>query len=125
MKILGVTLNARTSMDLHLSRMKAKVGHELSKIKPYLSSMNNADQKIIVNAKLKSILDYGLPLFMGKNSQVRSKLEAAYMLVNRITHGGYTFKVNKNSICETIKSDLPNQAICKTAVTFLHKHLLH
>ena len=47
------------------------------------------------------------------------------MLVNRITHGGYTFKVNKNTICETIKSDLPIQATCKTAVTFLHKHLLH
>ena len=43
MKILGVTLNLRASMDSHLGRMKAKVGCELAKLKPYLSSMNPAD----------------------------------------------------------------------------------
>ena len=62
---------------------------------------------------------------MGENLQVQGKLEATYMMINRIIHGGYTYKVNKTSICEQIKTDLPLQATCKTAVTFVHKHLLH
>ena len=43
MKVLGMTLNSRASMDLHLGRMKAKIGCELAKLKPYLSSMNLND----------------------------------------------------------------------------------
>ena len=96
-----------------------------SKLKPYLNTMNMKDRKKIVNSKLKSILDYGLPLFMGENAQVRAKLEAAYMLINRVIHGGYTFRVNKTTICDEIKTDMPLQSICKTAATFLHKHLTH
>ena len=53
MKILGVTLNARASMDMHTSRMKSKIGLELSKVKPYLTSMRPAVRKLILNSKLK------------------------------------------------------------------------
>ena len=61
MKVLGSTLNARASMDTHLSRIKSRIGMELAKIKLYLTFMTSSDQKLIVNAKLKSILDYSLP----------------------------------------------------------------
>ena len=67
MKVLGVMLNARASMESHLSKMKSKVGMELSKLKPYLPMMSRECRKIIVNSKLKSILDYGAPLFLGEN----------------------------------------------------------
>ena len=67
MKILGITMNSHAAMDSHLSRMKMKMGIELAKIKPYLSSMNRQCQRIIVNSKLKSILDYGAPLFLGES----------------------------------------------------------
>ena len=85
--------------------------------------MNLRDHKIIV--KIKSILDYGLPLFMDENEQVNNKLESAYMTINRIIHGGYTYKVNKVKICSEIESDLPGQHMNKTAVLYLHKHLNH
>ena len=62
---------------------------------------------------------------MGQNAQVKSKMEAAYMLINCVVHGGYTYKVNKVTICEEIKADLPIQSMWKTAVTYLHKHLSH
>ena len=62
---------------------------------------------------------------MGENEQVRSKLEAAYMLVNQIIHGGYTYKVNKIKICAEIKSDMPIQMMTKATVTYMHKHLKH
>ena len=47
------------------------------------------------------------------------------MLLNRIIHAGYTYRVNKVKICTEIKADLSVQLMCKTAVSYLHKHLLH
>ena len=47
------------------------------------------------------------------------------MTINRIIHGGSTLKVNKVKICQEIKCDLPAQHMCKTMVSFLHKHLFH
>ena len=61
-------------------------------MKPYLSCMNPFDRKLIFNAKLKSTLDYGLPLYMGGTEATRNKLEAAYMTINWIIHGGYSFR---------------------------------
>ena len=61
--------------------------------------MNSKGKKIILNAQLRSILDYGLPPYMGENEGMKSKLESTYMLINRIIHGGYTFKVSSKKIC--------------------------
>jgi len=52
-----------------------------------------------------------------------SKVEATYMTLNRIIHGGWTFRTNKTKICNEIEVDLPKQNLYKTAVKFLHKHL--
>ena len=46
MKILGFTINARASMDTHLSRVKSKIGMELSKLKPYLTAINPEDRTL-------------------------------------------------------------------------------
>ena len=88
MKSLGFTLNARGTMDTHLSKMKARIGLEYSKLKPYLPHMSLDDRKIIVYSKMRSILDYGLPLYLGETEGLRRKLQAAYMTLNRIIHGG-------------------------------------
>ena len=72
---------------------------EYSKIKPYMHYLSIKDRKTIVNSKLRSILDYGLPLYMGENLQTQQKLESAYMTINRIIQGGLTFRVNKVKIC--------------------------
>lgn len=90
MKVLGFTMNSRMSMDNHLSRMKSKMGIEYTKLKPLMSFMSLKDRKVIVNAKLRSILNYGLPIYMGESQQVRHKLEAAYMMVNKIIGEGLT-----------------------------------
>ena len=74
--------------------MKAKIGLEYSKLKPYLNVMSQTDRKVVVNSKLRSILDYGVPLYMGETEGLKHKLEASYMTINRIIHGGLTFKVN-------------------------------
>ena len=73
-------------------------------------------EKVVINSKLRSILDYGLPLYMGEPEQVKQRLEAAYMMVNRIIQGGLNFKVNKVKIGEEIKVNLPHQHIHKTAL---------
>ena len=105
--------------------MKSKMGIELSKLKPFLNLMSQSDRKIILNSKLWSILDYGLPLYMGESLQVREKLEAAFMTVNRLIKGGWNFKVSKVKICAEIKVDMPNQHMHKTVALYMHKHLLH
>ena len=87
--------------------------------------MEKNDKKIILNSKLRSILDYGLPLYMGENENTKSRLEAAYMLVNKIIHGGYTFKINNKKICSEAKVEMPRMHMSKTAVTFIHKQLSH
>ena len=65
MKVLGVKLNAKGNLENHLSHMKSKIGIEHAKMKPYLVMMSQKDQKILIDSKLRSILDYGLPLYMG------------------------------------------------------------
>ena len=114
MKILGFTLNARASLDTHLSKMKSRIGMEYTKLKPYLNYMTQKDRKKIVNSKLRSILDYGLPLYMGEAEGIRSNLESTYMTLNRIIHGGLTFKVSKVNICKQIKAELPEKHILIT-----------
>ena len=52
-----------------------------------------------------------------------SKVEATYMTLNRIIHGGWTFRTNKTKLCNKIEVDLPKQNLYKTAVKFLNKHL--
>ena len=97
----------------------------MAKLKPHLSLMNLNDRKVIINSKLKSILDYGLPLYLGESNATTSKMEATYMSINCIIHWNYTFRVNKVKICNDFKSDPPKQSMAKTAVTYLHKHMLH
>ena len=70
MKILGFTMNARGNMESHLAKVKSKIGMELTKLKPQLKYMTLDDRKMILNAKLKSIMDYGMPLLMGENESV-------------------------------------------------------
>merc|ERR1711954_50654 len=125
MKILGFTLNARGEMDSHLSRIKSRIGMEHHKIKPYLKWMNLNDRKTIVNSKLRSVVDYGLPLFMGENLDIRDKLESTYMTIKRIIHGGLTFRVRKTDICRKIKEETPDKHILKVSTKFIHKHLHH
>ena len=107
MKILGFKLNARASSESHLSKVKSKIGMELAKLKPMLKFMTLNDRKVILNSKLRSIIDYGLPLFMGKNEAVITKVEATYMSINRIIHGGLMLMTNKEKNCKSIKVDLP------------------
>ena len=67
MKLLGFMINSWMSIDTHLSRMKARIGMEYVKLKLYLHYINMTDRKVIINLKLRSILDYGLPLYMGEH----------------------------------------------------------
>ena len=78
----------------------------------------------LVNAKLKSIIDYEMPLFFGESETVLNKVESTYMLINWIIHWGHTFMTHKVKICKMIKADLPRQNMTKTAVKFLHNHIL-
>ena len=72
---------------------------------------------------MRSVLDYGLPLYMGETEGLRSRLEASYMTLNRIIHGGATFKVSKINICKKVKCDLPSKHILKTSARFIQKHI--
>ena len=105
--------------------MKSKMGMVYAKMKRFLSFLNVPDRKIIVESKLKSILDYGVPLFQSENQMTMNKLEASYMTVNRIIRGGLTYKVSKVKICNDIKCDLPAKHIRKASLSFIHKHLTH
>ena len=87
--------------------------------------MRPQDRKLILNSKLKSILDYALPLYMGECELSKSRLESVYMHINRLIRGGYTYRVNKSKICNQIKVDLPRMAMAKTGVTYIHNHLKH
>ena len=107
------------------TQMKSKMGIVYAKMKPFLSFMNVPDCKIIVGAKLKSILDYGVPLFQGENQMTMNKLEASYMTINRIIRRGLTYKVSRVKICNDIKCDLPAKHIRKASLSFIHKHLTH
>ena len=86
------------------------------------NNQSSVDQK---QAKLKSIVDYAAPLYMGETELSLNRLESVYMYINRLIRGGYTFMVNKVKICEQIKVDLPRMALAKTAVTYLHNHIRH
>ena len=68
---------------------------ELSKLKPYLSLMSLKDRKVIVTSKLRSLIDFGMPLFQGETESVLQKIEATYMTVNRIIQGGYNLMTNR------------------------------
>ena len=46
------------------------------------------------------------------------------MSKNQIIHGGLTYRTNKKKICKEINSELPKQAMFKTAMKFIHKHLI-
>ena len=81
------------------------------------------DRRIIVNSKMRSIVDYALPLYMGETQVLRSKLESTYMTLKRIIHGGLTFTVSKVNICKQIKEELPEKHINKTAAKFIQKQL--
>ena len=81
MKILGFTMNTRGNMESHLAKVKSKIGMELSKIKPQLMYMTLDDRKVISNVKLKSIVDYGMPLMIGENKSVLHKVESTYMYI--------------------------------------------
>ena len=105
--------------------MKARIGFEYSKLKPYLHLMSQSDRKLIVNSKLRSILDYGTPLYMGETEGLRSKLESSHMTLNRIIHGDLTFKVSNVKICKRIGCELPDKYIHKISARYIQKHLYH
>ena len=98
---------------------------EYAKFKQYLHMVSQKVRKLYVESKLRSILDYGLPLYMGESEATRNRLRASFMTLNRIIHGGITFKVNSNTICKRIKVKHPEKHITNTAAQFIQKQLFH
>ena len=55
-------------------------------------------RKVIINAKVKSMIDYGVPLFLGESQSTIQKVEAIYMTINRIIQGGLNFRTNSENM---------------------------
>ena len=65
-KILGVTLNNRNSLDTHVSRMASIIGMRFKKISHLLKYMDQKQRKTIMTAKLLSVVAFACPLFSGE-----------------------------------------------------------
>lgn len=60
--------------------------------------MTGKDRNQILDANLKTIIDYGLLLFFGESESVLGKLEAAYMIICRVP----IYMISKETKCKVI-----------------------
>ena len=83
--------------------------------------MNIEQRKVILLAKLKSIIEYCYPLLVAQPQNVRKQAETITMRINRWILQENTFRVRNETICKKIQCPTPNQAIVQCGAKFIHK----
>ena len=82
-KILGITLNNRGSMDTYLNIASGRIVRILTELSPLMKFMSLKTRQEIVYSKAASILLYGSQLFTGLNQWAQRRFTAIIMRCNR------------------------------------------
>ena len=120
MKILGFVTNDRMTLDSHLSAMMSKIGLEYHKLRPALNYMDLQTRRIVIDAKVRTHIDYIMPLIISQPQYVKNRVEKILMKVNRWTLQENTFKMRNVTICKRVGCPTPNQEILRASVKFFH-----
>ena len=120
MKILGFITNERMTLDTHLSGLMSKIGLEYHKLRPALDYMDLQTRRIVMDAKVKTHVEYILPLVISQPQYVQNRVEKILMKINRWTLQDNTFKMRNATICKRVGCPTPNQQILRSCFKFFH-----
>ena len=120
-KILGVTVNERNNLDTHINKMSVSIGLKYKEISHLVRYMNQDQRKIVMNAKLMSIVNFVSPLFLGQKKTTLMRLEVIIKRILRWTLKEPTYMVATRVICQKLQTDLPEQMILKNNLKYIHR----
>ena len=83
--------------------------------------MSTKARTTFANRFLISKLRYGMPLYIGETQAIKHKLHIQIMTIARFCRGNYGFKVSCHKICKSLKWDVPEQTLLKSAALYIHK----
>ena len=81
-KIFGWWVNQQMNLKTNLMKMKGIVNMKCQ-LKPYLQYMTMKQRKEIVYSKIGPTIMNGLPLYCGRNQQIRNDLSVLLMKINK------------------------------------------
>ena len=94
---------------------------EKRKLSPAYNYMSLDQRKVVLTAKLKSLLEYSFPLLLAQPQNVRQKAEVISMKINRWILQENTLYVRNETICKKLNCPTPAQAIVNCSAKFIHK----
>ena len=83
MKILGVWINTKCSMETHINKIKGSVCKKLTSLQPNLKYLDVPTRRELVYSKVGSIVLYGAELYTGQVDTIRDKFTTLMMRCNR------------------------------------------
>ena len=81
-------------------------------------------RRTLLNAKVRTHVQYVLPLVISQPQYVQDKFHKMLMKINRWIYNDCTFKMKNTSICAKIKMPTPQQEILKTSFKFFQNLIL-
>ena len=86
--------------------------------------MNFQTRLRYADAHLISLINYGMPLYVNENQEIKMKLHKCILRVGRWVHGNYCYKRSIKSIMEQLNWKIPEEQIEDSAARFFQKILV-
>ena len=108
-----------------LSKLMTRIGYEYNKLRPSLEYMDLQTRRIVINAKVRTHVEYILPLIIAQPQYVQNKVFKILMKLNRWTLRENTFKIRNTTICKKIGCPTPQQELLRVSYKFIHNLILN
>ena len=121
MKILGIWLNTKCSMETHITKIKGSVCKQLTSLQPTLKYLNIPTRRELIYSKVGSLILYGAELYSGQVDAIRDKFTALMMRCNRYISQNFVPITRNTQICKEAGVQLPEAIINQRACKMLKK----
>merc|ERR1711954_374335 len=93
----------------------------LAGLKPFMKVLNLQQRRQIVYQKALSILEYGLPLYVGQCKFIKDRVSTLYMRANRlIYHDPLPLKTKNKWICRKVGVKMLRQIILQAGAKIIN-----
>ena len=120
-KILGFRTTENLSMDEQANNLIMQVNNKLNAVKNVEKYMDFKTRLRYADSHIISLINYGLPLYLNENQNVKDKIYKIILKSARWVHGNYCYKQSCRKILGSLNWKLPDEQIEDAAARFFHK----
>ena len=109
------------SMREQANNLVMQVNHKLTAVRNVEKYMNFQTRLRYADSHIISLINYGMPLYINENQEIKQILHKCILRVGRWVHGNYCYKQSVKTIMKRLNWKIPEDQIDDSAARFFHK----